>query len=441
MTVPIPSRVSSSPVLNDTIFLDNNGRPLAAGLIYTYEGGGFTAQQTTFTTNAGDTANSNPIVLDASGRMQTGLWLADGFTYNFTLCDSSNVVLESFENIAGSVGVSAGAGIGTVIWNIPTTTPVYVSATQFYLVGDFGSEFARGNRVRWQFSDNTFGYGIVTAVVNISSNTYVTILPDAVGLSNQVVSIAWSALVVANYTVDAGAVGYQNSFSYAGANVGTKLQTIDNLVTQHAKSYHASLIGSDYTVTTGFAPTTYTDLVIDVIFDVAYVGYCTLNVNNIGAVALQMFDSSGALVNPIIDNGWCSRVMYNGSVFVMLEQLPYAAPPAPPPTFAPTQGTVATGGNFTVTAGSSGNIQVTVSCFAHALYSNFGEGNFKLYANGTLVNTQYVRFLEWDGRTGGCGATLFGVSSPGAGSTTTFHLVYSGPGAADYPNNWSAITA
>mgnify|MGYP003343058003 CR=1 FL=1 len=49
-------------------FFDNNGVPLAGGLLYTYTAG-TTTPQTTYTTNAGTIANANPIVLNAFGRL------------------------------------------------------------------------------------------------------------------------------------------------------------------------------------------------------------------------------------------------------------------------------------------------------------------------------------------------------------------------------------
>jgi hypothetical protein len=53
-------------------FFDNNGIPLAGGLIYTYAAG-TTTPQATYTTSAGNIANANPIVLDsAAGIIITG---------------------------------------------------------------------------------------------------------------------------------------------------------------------------------------------------------------------------------------------------------------------------------------------------------------------------------------------------------------------------------
>jgi hypothetical protein len=59
-------------------FFDNNGVPLAGGLIYTYAAG-TTTPQATYTTSAGTIAHTNPIVLNSAGRVPGGeIWLAVG---------------------------------------------------------------------------------------------------------------------------------------------------------------------------------------------------------------------------------------------------------------------------------------------------------------------------------------------------------------------------
>lgn len=441
MTVPIPSQVTISPVFQDTVFLGNDGKPLVGGKIFTYEAGSNSAEQTTFNSSSGDTANTNPIVLDSSGRMTTQLWLADGYSYNLVLTQADGTtVLQTHDNILGVIGSYAGGGIGTVIWNPITVSPAYVSVDTFQLAGFFVVEFAVGNRVRFQYSDLSYGYGVVSSVMFTESVTQVQMVVDSVPYSSIVINVAWSSAVVTNFIVDAGAVGYTSVFSYAGPNVGTKIQQIENSIRAHANSYTANLSGGNYNVTTGVGYTSYTGMAIDVLFDVE--GGTTINVDNIGQVSLVQFDATGALVSPSISAGFASRLIYNGFQMIVLENLPYNPPPPAPVSFAPTMGTVPTGGTFTVTAGGSGSIAVSVSCFAHALFGNFGQGTFTLLANGTVVTTGPVKFFEWDSRQGGCSTTLLGVVNPGVGVTTTFTVNYAGPGtASDYLNNWMAITA
>jgi len=81
-------------------FFDNNGLPLGAGLLYTYAAGTSTPQAT-YTTSSGSIANSNPIVLDASGRVANEIWLTAGQSYKFVLQTASAVQIWSFDNITG----------------------------------------------------------------------------------------------------------------------------------------------------------------------------------------------------------------------------------------------------------------------------------------------------------------------------------------------------
>ena len=79
-------------------FFDNNGVPLAGGLIYTYEAG-TTTPQATYTTSAGTIAHTNPIVLNSAGRVPGGeIWLLFA-SYKFVLQTSAAVLIATYDNI------------------------------------------------------------------------------------------------------------------------------------------------------------------------------------------------------------------------------------------------------------------------------------------------------------------------------------------------------
>jgi len=83
-------------------FLDNSGNILSGGLIYTYNAG-TTTPLVTYTTNLGNVAQPNPIVLDSAGRIPTGeLWLDNGFGYKFVLKDANNVLIGTYDNVPSS---------------------------------------------------------------------------------------------------------------------------------------------------------------------------------------------------------------------------------------------------------------------------------------------------------------------------------------------------
>jgi hypothetical protein len=79
-------------------FFDSNGAPLAGGLLYTYNAG-TTTPVSTYTSRSGAAYNTNPIVLDSSGRTPAEIWLEGGVLYKFVLKDSTFVQVGSYDNI------------------------------------------------------------------------------------------------------------------------------------------------------------------------------------------------------------------------------------------------------------------------------------------------------------------------------------------------------
>jgi microcystin-dependent protein len=105
--------VNLSPVGNAQQFFDNTGLPLNGGLIYTYQAGSSTALAT-YTDVNGTVANSNPIVLDSSGRLPNEVWLTYGFNYKFVVQTSTGTTIGTYDNLYGIIGV-AGTSTGTTI--------------------------------------------------------------------------------------------------------------------------------------------------------------------------------------------------------------------------------------------------------------------------------------------------------------------------------------
>lgn len=104
-------------------FFDNNGVPLAGGLIYTYDAGS-TTPAATYTSSAASTNNTNPIVLDSAGRTPAQIWLTAGASYKFVLQTSAGVLIKTDDNIFASyeltkiVGVTVGQGGNQIATNV-----------------------------------------------------------------------------------------------------------------------------------------------------------------------------------------------------------------------------------------------------------------------------------------------------------------------------------
>jgi parallel beta-helix repeat protein len=113
-------------------FFDNAGNVLTGGKLYTYSAG-TTTPQTAYTTSAGNVAWSNPIILDAAGRVSGSgeIWLSDGIQYKFILRDSNDVLIATYDNVNGINSNFVNftneqeiqtATAGQTIFNLTTTT-------------------------------------------------------------------------------------------------------------------------------------------------------------------------------------------------------------------------------------------------------------------------------------------------------------------------------
>ena len=82
-------------------FFTDSGVPLTGGKLYTYSAG-TTTPVATYTTSAGNVANTNPIVLDAAGRVSSEVWITEGTSCKFVLKSSTEVQIWSHDNIQGA---------------------------------------------------------------------------------------------------------------------------------------------------------------------------------------------------------------------------------------------------------------------------------------------------------------------------------------------------
>lgn len=138
-------------------FFDNSGIPLAGGKIYTYEAG-TTTPLATYTSSTGNTAHTNPIVLDAAGRVPAGgeIWNALQL-YKFVLKTSADVTLATYDNVGSSFNATAiianftGDGSDTAF--TLASSPANENATNIYINGVYQQK-------------NT--YGVAGAVVTFS---------------------------------------------------------------------------------------------------------------------------------------------------------------------------------------------------------------------------------------------------------------------------------
>jgi len=99
-------------------FLDNAGNVLTGGKIFSYLAG-TTTSEPTYTDVTGTIAHTNPIILDASGRVPSGgeIWLTEAISYKFILRDTNDVLIATYDNITGN-----NSGVNTFIANLANTS-------------------------------------------------------------------------------------------------------------------------------------------------------------------------------------------------------------------------------------------------------------------------------------------------------------------------------
>jgi len=133
-------------------FFDQNGLPLAGGLLYTYGSGGV-LPEATYTTINGNVQHSNPIQLDAEGRVPAGgeIWLTDGNSYKIVVNDADGGLVGTYDNITGNAsGILSGfasssgssligfiqAGSGAVLRTAQSKLRERVTPDDYGAVGD-----------------------------------------------------------------------------------------------------------------------------------------------------------------------------------------------------------------------------------------------------------------------------------------------------------------
>lgn len=433
------------PIWNGTQFFDSLGNPLSGGKIFTYEANSFSVQQTTYTTVEGTVENTNPIVLNSSGLINTDIWLTPGLAYNLVLTYPNGTdVIISVDNIIGIQAAATNNNLATAIWNPATGIPSYISTTSFALEGDQRTTFAIGNRVRFL---TDFGYGYATIVNSTySTSTVVTLINDTISLDSSLTTVDYSALSVNAKAVDAGAVTYTSSLPYSAlGTVGNKINTVESTLTASINSVNTSLTeliknNANVYVTSGTSsaytfepvvPTTGSRQQWTLYFHADSTGTPNLALGTIFSGPLRQYKSDGTTETAVVKAGQISQVAWAGSAFILLDPLP----PATIDTTIPhgdilftsngswTCPTNVTSAKVTAVGGGGGGGVgggwSTMDGYGASFGGNGGTGGIGVKTIAVTPGTVYAISIG----AGGAGAAFTGIGTgaPGAsGGNTTF---------------------
>lgn len=218
--------VSISPILNAQV-VTNAGAPASGWKIYSYVAGS-TTPLPVYTDASGTVAQSNPVILNASGFPTQGqLWLEDTKLYKFVLTDQNDVLQRTFDQISG---VNDPSLVSAEQWQDIGTIATFVSASSFSLAGDLVSEYHVGRRVQLKQGVG-FVYGYITASSYASGTQITTVtvqLDNAATLSNALTQSNLSLLRADHHALPK--IDYQlNSLLVGSVNASTINATTINM--------------------------------------------------------------------------------------------------------------------------------------------------------------------------------------------------------------------
>lgn len=211
-------------------FFDDNGDPLSGGRIYTYAAG-TTTPLTTYTSSSNLIAHSNPIVLNAAGRVPNGgeIWLTEGVGYKFILKTSNDVLIATYDNIPSATQPPAANDANSIRFepgyivsagNFVTGTTyqiVSVGTTDFTLIG------ALSNTSGVYFTATGPGTGTGTAALSRTTQDKlrdIVSVKDFGALGDGVTNDAPAIQNALNYTIANGKALYFPEGTYIITGVG-----------------------------------------------------------------------------------------------------------------------------------------------------------------------------------------------------------------------------
>jgi len=199
-------------------FSDNNGNPLSGGKLYTYAAG-TTTPLATYTTDVGDVAHTNPIILDSAGRVPGGqIWLTDGSVdYKFLLETSFSTLVGTFDNIPATLSGSAAnivylpAGTGAVATTVQAKLRESVSLKDSGAVGDGVANDL--SAIQTFLNANSFKFYLVAHNYNLGGGTLT--LPEGASIL-LMDGLFTNGTIVCNGNYFFGAAGLSETISLSG---------------------------------------------------------------------------------------------------------------------------------------------------------------------------------------------------------------------------------
>jgi len=217
-------------------FFDNNGDPLAGGLVFTYFSGTST-KQTTY--NGADSstasANANPVVLDSAGR--AAIWLPPGTTFKIVVSPSTDTDPPT-NPIKTIDGVSSLAPYGTST-DVSGTAGENLTVRDLAYLSDGTGSLTAG---RWYKVDRDLAYqGSLPVAIGIVMTTATTGNATTIRTDGQVTGFSGLSIGATYYTsATAGAISSTGYRRVAVADSATSII----LIPSPAIPFNVDIVGT-----------------------------------------------------------------------------------------------------------------------------------------------------------------------------------------------------
>lgn len=206
--------------VQSTFLIPGGNTPGTGAQLFIYVAGSVSTPTTVYKDNAGNTAWSNPIVLDSGGNLPNGgvVWIPSGVSIKAVWAPSNDTSppTSPYRTIDNISGINDTTGSQTE-W-VSGPTPTFVSGTQFTLVGDQTPIFTKGRRLKFTVTAGTV-YGNISSV-SFAAVTTANVAFDSGALDAGLSAVSYSVISPANSSISAD---YANKSvtSVASAGNGT----------------------------------------------------------------------------------------------------------------------------------------------------------------------------------------------------------------------------
>ncbi len=189
--------------LQSTFLIPGGNTPATGAQVFIYVAGSVSTKTTVYKDNAGNTAWSNPIVLDSGGNLPSGgvIWIPSGVTIKAVWAPSNDTDPPSspYRTIDNIAGINDTTGSQTE-W-VTGPAPTFVSGTQFTLVGDQTSTFTKGRRLKFKVTAGTV-FGVITGSA-FGALTTIDVAFDSGALDSGFSAVSYSVISPTNSSIGA----------------------------------------------------------------------------------------------------------------------------------------------------------------------------------------------------------------------------------------------